>query len=582
MKNISKKRTARTYSYIRFSTPEQLKGDSLRRQKERSEAYARKHGLILDDSLKLEDLGISAFKGKNSTEGALAGFITAIGKGQVEKGSTLLVESLDRLSREDVVSALTQFLQIINAGVTVVTLMDEMVYNIETIKDRVEILLMSIFSMIRAHDESATKADRISRSWTEKRRKAQEEGKPLTSRCPAWLELKNGKFVIIKERADLIKRIFKLASEGMGKRSIAKIFNSEGIETWGDGKNESRKANGWHDSYIQKILNNESVLGRYQPHYHPKGIQRRSPIGTVIENYFPAVISASLWKSFHNRTAAPRGAKGGKGKLSNLFTRLAYDGYNGAVMRYVDKGGKGHSKYLSSDIKRINPESKGQNWSYHHFESAVLNHLLTFNWESLSKAESNIELSNQLNQEAEINLKIQLLEKQMDSLITEFMDGSTTVKDRVRLKTDEIALDIENNKMLLSRIQSEIEIKNESINAIAEGVEIFKKLAQSNDFKSRIKLQTEISRRIRRINLYRYGNLPQEYSVVLKEGLYDNEKPAIEIIYINGGTSLIWFKKIIPTSITRIRKNSPKRKVRVSDESLWRIYCPTPDDFLVQ
>jgi DNA invertase Pin-like site-specific DNA recombinase len=34
------------YSYIRFSTPEQIKGDSLRRQVELSEAYAAKHQAI--------------------------------------------------------------------------------------------------------------------------------------------------------------------------------------------------------------------------------------------------------------------------------------------------------------------------------------------------------------------------------------------------------------------------------------------------------------------------------------------------------------------------------------------------------
>ena len=49
----------RAYSYIRFSTPEQLKGDSLRRQLETSRAYAEKHGLLLDDSLR--DIGIAAF-----------------------------------------------------------------------------------------------------------------------------------------------------------------------------------------------------------------------------------------------------------------------------------------------------------------------------------------------------------------------------------------------------------------------------------------------------------------------------------------------------------------------------------------
>ena len=90
---MSKKKA---YSYIRFSTPEQLKGDSLRRQLESSRKYALEHNLVLDESLR--DLGVSAFKGKNATEGALKRFMELIDAGQVEQGSILILESLDRLS----------------------------------------------------------------------------------------------------------------------------------------------------------------------------------------------------------------------------------------------------------------------------------------------------------------------------------------------------------------------------------------------------------------------------------------------------------------------------------------------------
>ena len=38
------------YSYVRMSTGPQLRGDFLRRQVERSEAFAAEHGLTLDDA----------------------------------------------------------------------------------------------------------------------------------------------------------------------------------------------------------------------------------------------------------------------------------------------------------------------------------------------------------------------------------------------------------------------------------------------------------------------------------------------------------------------------------------------------
>ncbi|AWL03279.1 recombinase family protein [Massilia oculi] len=98
------------YSYIRFSTSEQQKGDSLRRQTELSERYASAHGLTLDTSLHLHDLGLSAFDRSNIDRGALGGFLEAVKRGRIAHGSFLLVESLDRLSRDKVLAALEIFI----------------------------------------------------------------------------------------------------------------------------------------------------------------------------------------------------------------------------------------------------------------------------------------------------------------------------------------------------------------------------------------------------------------------------------------------------------------------------------------
>src|SRR5262245_10427860 len=86
------------YSYVRFSSPEQAKGNSLARQIEASEAFAKQQGWKLDSSLSLRDLGRSAFTpGKQI---ALKGFLAAIESAQVAPGSVLIVENLDRLSRQ--------------------------------------------------------------------------------------------------------------------------------------------------------------------------------------------------------------------------------------------------------------------------------------------------------------------------------------------------------------------------------------------------------------------------------------------------------------------------------------------------
>ena len=93
----------KAYSYIRFSSAIQLKGDSLKRQTSLREEYLAKHPeLELDTTLNLSDLGVSAYDRSNITKGALGRFLQAVKDGKIARGSYLLVESLDRLSRAQV------------------------------------------------------------------------------------------------------------------------------------------------------------------------------------------------------------------------------------------------------------------------------------------------------------------------------------------------------------------------------------------------------------------------------------------------------------------------------------------------
>ena len=55
------------YSYIRFSTPEQKKGDSKRRQLEECEKFCQESHLVLEKSRRFYDEGKSAYKGKHLT-----------------------------------------------------------------------------------------------------------------------------------------------------------------------------------------------------------------------------------------------------------------------------------------------------------------------------------------------------------------------------------------------------------------------------------------------------------------------------------------------------------------------------------
>ena len=221
-------------SYSRFSTAIQATGDSLRRQLRLSDDYAKKYNLQINRTL--TDKGISGFRGANLQHGALGAFIKAIEMGKVKPGSVLLVESLDRLSRNQVTEQLSLFLIILNAGIEIVTLVDERSYTRESINGNPTELIISIVLMIRGWEESETKSFRLKEAWKAKRNSA--AGRKLTSKCPLWLKPgPDGRhFEPIPERVKTVTLIFKLAEQGLGSQTICKHLNQQGVKPWSSGK----------------------------------------------------------------------------------------------------------------------------------------------------------------------------------------------------------------------------------------------------------------------------------------------------------------------------------------------------------
>lgn len=224
MQTVPRKPTA--YSYIRFSRPEQMGGDSLNRQTTLSERFARENGLTLSP-LTYQDLGISGFKGKNVTAGELGKFLRAVETGEIASGSWLLVEAHDRITRAGPAEAIPLLMQITNAGITIAFIAKNRVIDRETLRKSPFVFYEILSDSILAYQESSQKSDRLCRAWASKRRKAAEENKPITSRCPAWLDLTKDGFRVIEGQDTIVQRIFAMAASGHGKRSIANVFNAE-------------------------------------------------------------------------------------------------------------------------------------------------------------------------------------------------------------------------------------------------------------------------------------------------------------------------------------------------------------------
>lgn len=305
--------TIKAYSYVRFSSFRQAGGDSTRRQTELAENYAIKHGLDLQD-LRLKDLGVSAFSGDNSSTGALGTFIDMVESGEIEKGSYLLVENLDRLSRENVPVALTKFLSLIGLGIVVVTLSDEQVYQ----QDKMDTyqLIITITIMARANDESAVKSMRTKAVWRKRKEEARENGEFITnSNYPRWLKREENQLSVIPEHALTINQVFQWSIEGYGYQKIAEMLNTQGVHTFHTGRP-------WVGTNVYNLLRNHAVIGEYQPYTKVNG--ERELDGGPIKNYYPVIVEPAVFleaqQAIDNRKQ--RGGGYRKNTFRNLFTGL--------------------------------------------------------------------------------------------------------------------------------------------------------------------------------------------------------------------------------------------------------------------
>lgn len=346
----------KAYSYLRYSHPDQRKGDSERRQLALTAAWCKRRGISLDEQLRAD--GISAFRGKNLAKGALADFIAKVEAGLVERGSYLVIEKLDRFSRAETDIAYGMFAKLLRAGITIVTLQPEREWTGADLRGFGPVELIVHFLV--GNEESAKKSERLGAAWEQKRKVAAEPGGVKLSRMiPAWLELSSDRRTFKKrgKAVGTVRRIFRMVLDGKSVKAITVWLNQVNVPTIGRSKV-------WHHSYVMKILHNPAVIGVYQPHVlnkidfvAPGGEaavpqSRRRPIGEAIKNYYPAIIEEAVFYEAHqqlSRRYSQRGPNGKDGKVvANLFTRRIFDARDGSSMTLVDKGRKSSGAALVS------------------------------------------------------------------------------------------------------------------------------------------------------------------------------------------------------------------------------------------
>lgn len=375
--------------YARCSSKEQSKGGSLSRQSERLTAFALQHGWSIQI---ITDEGFSAYKGDHRKAGQCFAQFEAEAMAGAHIGKILIIERLDRLSRQSPQKTYRLICDLVGAGVAVATCDDGKIYEAYREPELIDILTI-IIKAEGNHQESAKKSAHIAREWQKRQERAAETGKALTKTVQPWLHVDADRnILVIQDRGALVHRMFQLADQGYGSGAIMRLFNQERITPWG--RYDGRKPRVWGRTFIARIMSNRAVIGEFQPMRLDETTGKRVPNGEPWQNYFPAVVPRDLFERVHSQASGRKAVFNHvkKSLIANLFGSKVKCKC-GAGMRYTPSRREGTVLPTkaggTTTLRRTNasfvcPVAKGgsakcnnqAHWAYLTFEDAVLNSVL--------------------------------------------------------------------------------------------------------------------------------------------------------------------------------------------------------------
>ena len=177
---------------------------------------------------------------------------------------------------------------------------------------------------------------------------------------PCGYKVENKKLIVVPERAEVVKRVFKRFIEIQSPKQIAYELNQEGILT-----NQGKE---WSLHHIYRMLNNYTYIGKI---YYK---------GEVFDGKQERIISDKLWERVQEILRSDAPVKDYKGKMETLMPLkgLLYCGHCGCRMgpTYAKKGGTMYSYYLcTKDSKRSESLCPVSRVSGGEIEAAVLTHI---------------------------------------------------------------------------------------------------------------------------------------------------------------------------------------------------------------
>lgn len=352
------------YAYVRMSTVEQARGDSERRQLAQIERFLTENNAELIEPVFLDRL--SSFNGKNVKKGAIKDFLERVKRNEIEKGSILIIESFDRISRQGGYIAHSVILDIIKYGIDIATLSPVKKYSINSENQFIEGIEIQTL-LYRAYDESKTKSNRITEQHKQRRENAK-KGKIAYGSLPFWIEKTDEGLKIKEEEANDVKLCLSLLKT-YGMYAVTAKMNL--LQT------SSKKIT---KETVSHLLNRPAVCGDLQTNkieYDESGNQKRVK-HEIIHDYYPALISRSEFEELRTeiqsrKKSAVNKSAGRVSGFKNIFRNVMRCFACDAPMRLSHmKWIGGEKKYLVCTASESNQcRDAGRKWyNYNDVENA--------------------------------------------------------------------------------------------------------------------------------------------------------------------------------------------------------------------
>lgn len=284
-----------------------------------------------------------------------------------ERGTVLLMYSLDLFSRQDSDYMLHYYTNLRKKGVVI------WMYIGGLRKLDSKCAMVEAFGEFkRAHSESLIKQQRVKDVWAIKYdRMRQGEAVKLSSK-PFWIDFKESpNRYEANHHAKTVQRIFDMYITGYAVSQIAAVLNNENIPCYSKSKSR-QQADIWSRKQVQYTLKNGAVYGCF--------IGKRNNI--IINDVYPEIV---LRKCFDVAQAIIKTRKGKQSSQNaNLFNDLLKCGYcgGGLARNYTDNRCSKHEirryyNYGCSSDERCQISSK---ISAKVFDSVVLRFLQDLDW----------------------------------------------------------------------------------------------------------------------------------------------------------------------------------------------------------